>query len=159
MAETLGIVFVLGLLGLTVSVAVYGVTWLLVATPLVRWCLLLIVGILALRVVLLPFTYIAIWWSGYPSVTLEQEVRAATEFTLTTRIVPTRGSSRFTLLAEGSLANHSNRVIERISVSCRANRLLFGDYESAGKTFTVMARPGETKGFTGEVADDLTGVV
>jgi hypothetical protein len=158
MAETLGIVIILGIF-VTVFVAViYGVGILIISTPLVRWCLITVVMFLAFRVLLLPFTYMSIWLTGHPEVTLEEEIRAQTLISLATSVIPTRGSSKFTLLARGSLTNNSNRVIWRISISCRIVKLSFGDYETASKNITVTAGPGETKDFSETIAADLTGV-
>jgi hypothetical protein len=72
MAETVVILTALGLLITIYAVLVYGVGWLIVATPFMRWCLYGIVALLALKAVLLPFDHLAIWWRGeYPDVVLE----------------------------------------------------------------------------------------
>jgi hypothetical protein len=127
--------------------------------PLMRWCLIAVVAFLAFRVILLLFEYVEIWWSDeYPDVVLEDEIRAKTEIAFSTQIVPTRRSGKFTLLAQGSLTNNSDQVVESITIWCRVPKLGFGDSETARKTLPVMVRPGETKSFSGEIASDLTGI-
>jgi hypothetical protein len=159
MGETVVILSALGLLIAIYAVIVYGLGWLIVATPLMKWVLCAVVGFLALRVVLLPFDHLSIWWSGeYPDVVVEEEVRADTEIGLSTKIVPTRRSGKFTLLAQGSLTNHSDRVIEGITIWCRVPKLGFGDNETARRTISVLVRPGETGKFVGEVSAAITGV-
>jgi hypothetical protein len=116
MAETLGIVIVLGIF-VTIFVAVtYGVGILVISTPLVRWCLIAVVMFLAFRVLLLPLTFLSIWGTVHPEVTLEEEIRARTLIGFSTSMIPTRGSSKFTLLAQGSLASNSDRGIEGIAI-------------------------------------------
>jgi hypothetical protein len=75
-----------------------------------------------------------------------------------TRIVPTRRSGKFTLLAQGSLTNNSDRVIEGITIWCRVPKLGFGDSEIASKTIVVVAHPGVTESFYSEITSDLAGV-
>ena len=158
MAETVVILGAVGLLITVCATLIYGVGWLIIATPFMRWCLIAVVGFLALKVLLLPFDHLSIWWTGYPDVVLEEEIRAKTEIILSTHIVPTRRSSKFTLLAEGSLTNNSDRVIESITIWCRVPKLGFGDSETVTKRIVVTARPGEAKRFAGEIGADLTGV-
>jgi hypothetical protein len=158
MAETLGMVVGLGILIVMVAVAVYGIGFLVLATPFMRWGLILIVAFLALKVVLLPFTYLSIWVNGYPEVSLEAEARAKTVFVLTTKIVPTRRSSRFTLLAEGTITNKGQQSIRELAVECRVSKLSFGDSEMAYQRLTVTVMPGETKSFSCIIATDLTGI-
>ncbi len=117
MAETVVILGALGMLITVAAIVIYGLGWLIIATPLMRWCLIAVVAFLALRMILLPFDHLSIWWRGeYPDVMLEDEVKANTEVILSTRISPTRRSGKFTLLAQGSLTNNSDWVIESISV-------------------------------------------
>jgi hypothetical protein len=159
MAETVVILVALGLLITIYAVLVYGVGWLIVATPIMRWCLYGVVALLALKVVLLPFDHLSIWWSGtFPASTFEEEVRAKTEVILSTQIVPTRRSGTFTLLAQGSLTNNSDRVIEGLTVWRRVPKLGFGDSETVRKTLSVTVDVGETKTFSGEIVADLIGV-
>ncbi len=159
MAETLGMVASLGILIVMVAVAVYGIGFLVLATPFMRWILILIVAFLALKVVLLPLTYLSIWVNGHPEVSLEAEVRAKTVFVLTTKIVPTRRSSRFTLLAEGTITNKAQQSIRGLAIECRVSKLSFGDSEMAYHHFMVTVMPGETKPFSAIIATDLTGIV
>jgi hypothetical protein len=159
MAGTVVILTALGLLITIYAVLVYGVGWLIVATPFMRWCLYGIVALLALKVVLLPFDHLAIWWRGqYPEVVLEDEVRSQVNITLSTSIAPTRRSGKFTLLAQGSLTNNSDLVIQGITIWCRVPKLGFGDSEIARKTIAVVARPGATESFSSEITSDLAGV-
>jgi hypothetical protein len=159
MAETIVILSALGLLIAIYAVIVYGVGWLIVATPIMRWGLYGVVAFLALKVVLLPFDHLSIWWSGtFPESTFEEEVRAKTEVTLSTQIAPTRRSGKFKLLAQGSLTNNSDRVIEGITIWCRVPKLGFGDSETARETISVVVRPGETGQFVGEVSAAITGI-
>jgi hypothetical protein len=117
------------------------------------------VGFLALRVVLLPFDYVRVWWTGeHPDVVFEDEIKARTEIVLSTQIIPTRRSGKFTLLAQGSLTNNSDRVIDGISIWCRVPKLGFGDSETASNRIALPARPGETKSFAGEIASGFTGI-
>jgi hypothetical protein len=159
MAETVVILAALGLL-ITVSAAlIYGVGWLVVSTPFTRWLLYAVVGFLAIRVVLLPFDHLSIWWSGeYADVMVEEEVRSQVEIALSTSIAPTQRSGKFTLLAQGSLTNNSYLLIQGITIWCRVPKLGFGDNETARRTISVMVRPSETKSFSGEIASDLTGI-
>ena len=160
MGETVVILGALGFLILACAALICGIGWLLARTSFMRWCLYAVVGFLALRVLLLPFDHLSIWWSGeYPDVVLEDEVRARTEITLSTQIAPTRRSGKFTLLAQGSLTNRSDRLIENITIWCRVPKLGFGDSETALNRFVLSARPGETKSFGGEISSDLTGTV
>jgi hypothetical protein len=62
MGETVVILVALGLLITIYAVLVYGVGWLIVATPIMRWCLYGVVAFLGLKVVLLPFDHLSIWW-------------------------------------------------------------------------------------------------
>jgi hypothetical protein len=159
MGETVVILSALGLLIAIYAVIVYGLGWLIVATPLMKWLLCAVVGFLALKVVLLPYEHLSIWWSGeYPDVVVEEEVRSKTEIVVSTQIVPTRRSGKFTLLAQGSLTNNSDRLIEGITIWCRVPKLGFGDSETVRKAISVMVRPGETKSFSGEIASGLTGI-
>jgi hypothetical protein len=159
MGETVVILAALGILITIYAVVVYGVGWLLLATPFARWCLIAVVGFLTLRVILLPFDHLSIWWSGeYPDVVLEDELRARTNIGLSTQIIPTRRSGKFTLLAQGSLTNNTNHVIEGISIWCRVPNLGFGDSETTKLRIAVIVRPNETKSFSGEIASDLTGI-
>jgi hypothetical protein len=159
MGETVVILSALGLLIAIYAVIVYGLGWLIIATPLMRWLLYAVVGFLALRVVLLPFDHLSIWWSGeYPGVVVEEEVRADMEIGLSTKIVPTRRSGKFTLLAEGILANNSDRVIEGITIWCRVPKLGFGESETTSRRIAVTVNPSETKSFSSEVASGLTGI-
>jgi hypothetical protein len=158
MAETLAILAGLGILIVMVAMAVYGIGFLVLATPVMRWVLILMVALLALKVVLLPFTYLSIWVNGHPDVILEAEVRAKTVFVLTTRIVPTRRSSRFTLLAEGTVTNNAQQSIKELAIECRISKLSFGDSERAYHSFAVSVMPGETKPFSAILATDLTGI-
>ncbi len=157
MAETLGMMVGLGILIVMVAVAVYGIGFLVLATSFMRWILILIVALLALKVVLLPFTYLSIWVSGHPEVTIEEEVRAKTVFVLMTRMVPTRRSSRYTLLAEGTVTNRAQQSIKELAIECRVSKLSFGDSEMAYHRFLVTVPPGETRSFSGVIATDLTG--
>ncbi|MBL0403790.1 hypothetical protein JKG68_07430 [Microvirga aerilata] len=159
MAESDGILIAVGLLMTVVAVLVYGVGWLIVATPFMRWCLISVVGIPALRVLLLPFDILTIWWTGeYPEVVFADELKARTHVTLSTQISTTRRSGKFTLLAQGSLTNNSDREIESISVWCRVPKLGFGDSEAVVRRIAVTVAPRETKSFSGEIASDLTGI-
>ena len=118
-----------------------------------RWLLYAVVVFLTLRVVLLPFDYVSIWWSGtYPDSPLAEEINARTEITLSTQIVPTRRSGKFTLLAQGSLTNNSDQVIESITIWCRVPKLGFGDSETVARKIAVTVHPKETKSFFGEIA-------
>src|SRR5215217_6542694 len=130
MAET---IVILGGLGLFITVSatlIYGFGWLIVATPFMRWLLYAVVVFLVLRVILLPFDHLSIWWSGeYPDVVFEDEIRAKTDIVLSTQIVRTRRSGKFTLLAQGSLTNNSDQMIESITIWCRVPKLGFGDSE------------------------------
>ena len=159
MVESVAIIAVLAFFITAAAVAVYGAGYLILVTPLMRWCLIALVGFLALRVVLLPVEHLKVWTSGYPGTVLEEELRSKVTLTLTTRITPTSSSDRFTLHAQGWLTNNSDRTIERISIWCRAEKLSFGDSETASRVFTVMVRPGETTSVTGPIATDLTGVI
>jgi hypothetical protein len=159
MGETVVILAALGLLIATYAVVVYGLGWLIIATPLMKWLLYAVVGFLALRVVLLPYEHLSIWWSGeYPVVVVEEEVRSEIDIALSTSIVPTRRSGKFTLLAQGSLTNNSDHVIESITIWCRVPKLGFGDSEMASNTLALAVRPGESKSFSGLIASDVTGV-
>ncbi|MBL0404239.1 hypothetical protein JKG68_09695 [Microvirga aerilata] len=159
MAEAVGMLAALGLLLTLIAVLIYGVGWLVVATPFMRLCLISVVGILALRVVLLPFDFLTIWWTGeYPEVVLADELKAKTHVTLSTRISPTRRSGKFTLLAQGSLTNDSDRMIESISIWCRVPKLGFGDSEVVARRVAVTVSPKETKSFSGEITSDITGI-
>jgi hypothetical protein len=159
MGETVVILSALGLLIAIYAVIVYGVGWLIVATPFMRCVLYGVVAFLVLRVMLLPFDHLSIWWSGaYPDVVLEDEIRSKTEILLSTQIVPTRRSGTFTLLAQGTLANTSQHLIEGISIWCRVNRLGFVDSETLRKTIPMVVHPGRTERFAGQIASDLTGV-
>lgn len=108
---------------------------------------------------LLPVEHLKVWISGYPGTVLEEELRSKVTFRLTTRIAPTLSADRFTIHAQGWLTNNSDRTIERISIWCRAEKLAFGDSETASQVFTVMAPPGETTSFSGPIATDLIGVI
>lgn len=159
MVESIAIIAALAFFITAAAVAIYGAGYLILATPLMRWCLIAVVGFLALRVVLLPVEYLKVWTSGYPDAVLEEELRSKVTFTLTTRITPTSSSDRFTLHAQGWLTNNSDRTIERISIWCRMEKLAFGDSATASQVFTVLVRPGETTTFTGPIASDLIGVI
>jgi hypothetical protein len=159
MGETVVVLAALGLLITVYALIVYGVGWLIVATPLMKWLLYAVVGFLTLKVVLLPYDHLSIWWSGeYPDVAVEEEVLSKTETVVSTKIVPTRRSGKFTLLAQGSLTNKSDQVIESVSIWCRVPKLGFGDSETAQKAFPVVVHPGRTESFAGEIALNLTGV-
>jgi hypothetical protein len=120
MAETVVILGVLGTIIIIAAALLCGLGWVILATPFMRWLLYAVVVFLTLRVILLPFDHLSIWWSGeYPDVVLEDELRAQVDLTLSTQIVPTRRSSKFTLLAQGSLNNNSDRVMEGIAMWCR----------------------------------------
>lgn len=159
MAETVVILGVLGTIIFIAAALLCGMGWLVLATPFMKWLLYAVVAFLALRVILLPFEYVEIWWSGeHPDVVLEDELRAKTHIALSTQIVPTRRSGKFTLLAQGSLTNHSDRLIESITIWCRVPKLGFGDSETTSNRFELVVRPGETESFSGEIASDLTGI-
>jgi len=159
MAETVVILAALGLLISVSAALVCGVGWLILATPFLRWLLYAVVVFLVLRVILLPFDHLSIWWSGeYPDVVFEDEIRAKTDIVLSTQIVPTRRSGKFTLLAQGSLTNKSDRVIESITIWCRVQKLGFGESETVARRFSVTVHPKETKSFSSEVASAITGI-
>jgi hypothetical protein len=159
MAGTVVILGALGMLIMTCAALIYGAGWLIIASPFMRWCLIAVVAFLAFRVILLLFEYVEIWWSDeYPDVVLEDEIRAKTEIAFSTQIVPTRRSGKFTLLAQGSLTNNSDHVIESITIWCRVPKLGFGDSEMASNTLALAVRPGESKSFSGLIASDVTGV-
>jgi hypothetical protein len=159
MAETVVILCAVGLLITVCAILTYGAGWLIFSTPFLRWCLITTVGFLALRVALLPFDHLRIWWSGdYPDAAIEEQDRARTEIALSTRIIPTQRSGKFTLLAQGSVTNNSDRVIAGITIWCRVPKLGFGDSEVTRRRIIVTAHPKETKSFSGEIASDLTGI-
>jgi hypothetical protein len=159
MAETVVILAALWILITIYAVIVYGVGWLIIATPFMRWCLYGIVAFLALKVVLLPFDYVSIWWSdAYPDVVLEEGIIAKTEIVFATQIIPTRRSGKFTLLAQGSLTNNSDRVIDGISIWCRVPKLGFGDSETTRRRIAVIVYPNEKKSFDAEVGSDFIGI-
>jgi hypothetical protein len=62
--ETLVIVFAVHAVVGTFVMLGYVITWLVFATPLVRWLFIATVVVLLAKVVLLPFEYIQIWWQG-----------------------------------------------------------------------------------------------
>jgi hypothetical protein len=77
---------------------------------------------------------------------------------LSTRIVPTKRSGRFTLLAEGTVTNNAQQSITGLTFECRVSKLSFGDSEMAYQRFPMTVMPGETKVFSGSIATNLTGV-
>lgn len=153
------------LLGLSIlAITLMGVTWfiiwLIAATPVLRWCMYAGLLYLALQVGLLPFKHLSVALGGSTKVPLlEEELRSAMDITLSTNIGPRRYSDRFSINVSGSLANNADRPIHRIYIACRAEKMSFGDTQTAGNHFSIVVLPGETKIFSGQVTQDLTGVI
>jgi hypothetical protein len=156
--ETIAIVIALGIVGFVASIVIYGVGFVILATPVMRWFLLALVALLSIKVLLLLFVYIGVWISGYPNVTLEEEVRVKVNTALTTTITPTPGSGRYTLLASGTVTNHSDRSLSGLRIDCRVRRLMFGDFETVYRRIPIKVEAGAIGSFSETLADDLTGV-
>lgn len=64
MIETLVIVFAVHAVVGALIVLGYAILWLLFATPLLRWFFISIVLLLMAKVILLPISYLQVWWQG-----------------------------------------------------------------------------------------------
>ena len=153
------------LLGLFIlAIALVGVIWLAIwlitATPVLRWGLYAGLLYLALQIGLLPFEHLSVALGrGAKVPMLEEELRSAIGIKLVTSVGPGRYSDRFSISASGSLTNNADRPIDRIFIACRAEKLSFGDSQTAGNHFSILVNPGETRAFSGPITQDLTGVI
>jgi hypothetical protein len=153
------------LLGLFIlAAALVGVIWLAIwlitATPVLRWGMYTGLLYLALRVGLLPLEHLSVALGGGTEVPmLEEELRSAIGINFITSVGSGRYSDRFSINVSGSLTNNADRPIDRIYIACRAEKMSFGDSQTAGNHFSILVRPGETKGFSGQITQDLSGVI
>jgi hypothetical protein len=134
-----------------VGVAVVGV--LIVFTPILSWLLVAGVALLGIRF-LLTFLGLTGATPDRPRLLTENLVSKMT-ISLTTE-VGQAGPERFAINARGVITNHSDRTITGITVWCRAEALYGSDTDSG--TIPVTVRPGETRSFSGEVADRFHGI-
>jgi hypothetical protein len=126
---------------------------LIVATPIMSWLLIGGVTILGFRLVL---TLLGLVGSSpdHPRLSPESFISKAT-ITMATEI-GLAGPERFAISASGAITNQSDRIITGIKIWCRAEAL-YGSETDSG-IISVTIKPGETRSFSGEIADRFYGI-